>query len=121
MLDHIGITVKDYEKSKKFYQLSLAPLGYKLVADDEGCVGFGLDGNANFWIHNGAKKTSPIHIAFRGKSREEVDEFYKAAIKAGGMDNGPPGTWRKAYHPEYYRALIFDLDGNNIEVLCHDV
>ena len=57
------------------------------------------------------------HVAFRAKSREAVKAFHKAALKAGGKDNGKPGL-RKEYSPDYYAAFVFDLEGNNIEAVC---
>jgi predicted lactoylglutathione lyase len=60
----------------------------------------------------------PIHIAFRAESREEVDAFYKAALAAGGNDNGAPGP-RPQYHANYYGAFVLDPDGHNIEAVCH--
>ena len=54
----------------------------------------------------------------RGASRAEVDAFYRAAIAAGAKDNGPPGL-RPHYHANYYGAFVLDLDGNNIEAVCH--
>jgi len=39
-------------------------------------------------------------------------------LKAGGKDNGPPGI-REKYHPNYYGAFVIDLDGHNIEAVCH--
>ena len=53
-----------------------------------------------------------------GKSRALVDAFYKAALAAGGRDNGPPGI-RAHYHPDYYGAFVLDPDGHNVEVVCH--
>ena len=44
------------------------------------------------------------------KSRATVDAFYKAALAAGGRDNGPPGI-RAHYHPDYYGAFVLDPDG----------
>ena len=65
----------------------------------------------DFWISQGAAIKPPIHIAFRVSSREAVDAFYKAAIAAGGKDNGAPGL-RPHYHPNYYGAFVFDPDGH---------
>ena len=59
-----------------------------------------------------------LHIAFRAQSRTKVDEFYKAAIAAGGQCNGKPGL-REIYHPNYYGAFVIDPDGHNIEAVCH--
>ena len=59
-----------------------------------------------------------MHIAFVVESRAEVRAFYEAALRAGGRDNGVPGL-RPQYHPNYYGAFVFDLDGHNIEAVCH--
>jgi catechol 2,3-dioxygenase-like lactoylglutathione lyase family enzyme len=118
MLDHIGITVADYERSKAFFEQALAPLRYQLLMEIEGWAGFGVDGKPEFWIIN-ANPAAPIHIAFRCPNRKGVDEFYRAALAAGGRDNGAPGL-RPHYHQNYYGAFIYDPDGNNVEAVCHD-
>jgi catechol 2,3-dioxygenase-like lactoylglutathione lyase family enzyme len=61
----------------------------------------------------------PIHVAFRVPSRAAVDAFHRAAIAAGGRDNGAPGL-RPNYHPNYYGAYVLDPDGHNIEAVCHE-
>lgn len=119
MLDHIGIDVSDYEKSKAFYKKALAPLGYQLIMEIMSHAGFGVDGKPDFWISQGKATTPPVHVAFQSKNRATVGEFYDAAIKAGGKDNGPPGI-RAHYHPNYYGAFVLDPDGHNIETVCHD-
>ena len=65
-----------------------------------------------------APQLGPDHVAFRAQKRKEVDAFYKAAMAAGGRDNGPPGL-RPHYHENYYGAFVLDPDGHNIEVVCH--
>jgi len=70
-----------------------------------------------FWLHE-APAGPGRHYAFTARSRAEVDAFYAAAIAAGGRDNGGPGP-RPHYHPDYYAAFVYDLDGNNIEAVCH--
>jgi predicted lactoylglutathione lyase len=72
----------------------------------------------DFWIHQGPPQMPRIHIAFAADSHEQVDAFYRAAIAAGGRDNGPPGP-RPHYHPNYYGAFVLDPDGHNIEAVCH--
>jgi predicted lactoylglutathione lyase len=59
-----------------------------------------------------------VHIAISAKDRATVDAFYKAAISAGGRDNGRPGI-RAHYHSNYYGAFVLDPDGHNIEAVCH--
>jgi predicted lactoylglutathione lyase len=60
-----------------------------------------------------------VHVAFRVPTRKLVDQFYSAAISAGGRDNGAPGP-RPHYHADYYGAFVLDPDGHNIEAVCHD-
>lgn len=118
MIDHIGIDVRDLERSKAFYQATLAPLGYELIMEVQGWAGFGARGKPDFWIR-GARQTVPrIHVAFRSDKRATVREFYAAALKAGATDNGPPGV-RAMYHPNYFGAFVIDPDGHNIEAVCH--
>ena len=126
MIDHIGFPVSDYERAKRFYLKALAPLGYTLVMEvkqqdqpeDTPAAGFGADGKPDFWIGGEGGLNKPLHVAILASSRAAVDAFYRAAIAAGGRDNGAPGI-RAHYHPNYYGAFVFDLDGHNIEAVCH--
>jgi catechol 2,3-dioxygenase-like lactoylglutathione lyase family enzyme len=116
MIDHIGIPVSDVARSKQFFLTALAPLGYKVNRDLGEAVGMGVEGGRDFWIGKGQPGSS-LHIAFSASERGLVDAFYRAAIGAGGRDNGKPGI-RAQYHPNYYGAFVYDPDGNNIEVVC---
>jgi catechol 2,3-dioxygenase-like lactoylglutathione lyase family enzyme len=126
MLDHIGFSVSDYERSKAFYARALAPLGYVLVmevgADQtenrHRAAGFGAGGKPDFWIGAEGGIDRPLHVAVAAKDRATVDAFYRAAIAAGGKDNGAPGL-RPLYHANYYGAFVFDPDGHNVEAVCH--
>jgi catechol 2,3-dioxygenase-like lactoylglutathione lyase family enzyme len=124
MIDHIGFPVSDYARSKKFYERALAPLGYALVMEvqqdqqDHPAAGFGANGKPDFWIGGEGGLNCPIHIAITAKDRPSVDAFYRAALAAGGKDNGAPGL-RPQYHPDYYAAFVVDPDGHNVEAVCH--
>jgi catechol 2,3-dioxygenase-like lactoylglutathione lyase family enzyme len=118
MLDHLGLGVSDYATSKRFFERALAPLGYELVMEFGGAAaGLGAGGKPDFWISQ-AETIAPVHVAFASSDRATVDAFYKAALEAGGRDNGAPGL-RPEYHPDYYGAFVYDPDGNNIEAVCH--
>jgi catechol 2,3-dioxygenase-like lactoylglutathione lyase family enzyme len=118
MYDHISLKVKNYAKSRRFYEKALAPLGYKLRGEEDGSAGFGPDETTALWISEGSPASAGVHIAFRSPSRDAVHAFYTAAMEAGGRDNGAPGL-REHYAPTYYAAFVFDPDGNNIEAVCH--
>lgn len=121
MIDHVSIRVRDFAAAKAFYEAALAPLGLKPLAGEDGIYcGFGND-KPFFWIGIGegnGEPTQDAHIALSAASVEEVKGFYDAALAAGGRDNGAPGP-RQHYHPSYYGAFVFDLDGNNIEAVFH--
>lgn len=125
MIDHTGINVSNFEKSKDFYANALAPLGYQLLSESDASItgstsvaGFGVGGKPDFWIVQGEVHTPRIHVAFRVETREKVQAFYKAALEGDGRDNGAPGL-RTHYHPNYYGAYVLDPDGYNIEAVCH--
>ena len=89
------------------------------MIDHTGVAGFGVPPKPDFWLaQSETPNKPPIHIAFRADTRALVDAFYKAAMAAGGRDNGGPGP-RPHYHEKYYGAFVLDPDGNNIEACCH--
>jgi catechol 2,3-dioxygenase-like lactoylglutathione lyase family enzyme len=118
ILDHLGLAVSDYPQAKAFYTAALAPLGITLVTEVQGWAGFGKGGKPEFWFGPHAEPQKPMHLAFRAETREQVRQFYEAALQAGGKDNGPPGL-REIYHPNYYGAFVIGPDGHNIEAVCH--
>jgi catechol 2,3-dioxygenase-like lactoylglutathione lyase family enzyme len=118
IIDHIGVAVSDYERSKIFFCKALAPLGIAMLMEVNGRAGLGKSGKPEFWFGTHSPAQQPLHIAFLADNRGQVDAFYKAALAAGGSDNGPPGL-REVYHPNYYGAFVLDPDGHNIEAVCH--
>lgn len=126
MLDHVGFAVTDAERSRAFYEQALAPLGLTLImtvpAEENGsggtAHGFGTEANPFFWVGDNEKVGEGTHVAFRTKTRAEVDAFHAAALLAGGRDNGGPGL-RPNYGPHYYAAFVYDPDGMNLEAVCH--
>jgi catechol 2,3-dioxygenase-like lactoylglutathione lyase family enzyme len=126
MIDHVGFPVSDYERAKAFYLAALAPLGYVLIMEIGGehteskapAAGFGADGKPDFWIGGEGGLQGILHVALATKDRASVDAFHRAALAAGGKDNGAPGL-RPHYHPNYYGAFVLDPDGHNIEAVCH--
>ncbi|MBU3029596.1 VOC family protein [Paracoccus marinaquae] len=126
MIDHIGFAVSDLARARAFYEAALAPLGIAVLMEvteamtggNGAHIGFGRDGKPFFWIGNGKPASNSTHVAFAVPDQAGVDAFHKAALAAGGRDNGGPGL-RPEYHPDYYGAFVLDPDGNNIEAVCH--
>jgi catechol 2,3-dioxygenase-like lactoylglutathione lyase family enzyme len=118
VLDHVGLPVSDFERSKRFYEEDLSPLGYELLMEPSvSAAGFGRRGKPDFWIAQGDPGHA-VHVTFTADDRATADAFYEAAIAAGERDNGGPGL-RPQHHPSYYGALVFDPDSNIIEAVCH--
>jgi catechol 2,3-dioxygenase-like lactoylglutathione lyase family enzyme len=124
MIDHMGLPVTDFARSKEFYARALEPLGFRVVMEvslsddgEDGYAGFG-DERPHFWIGTGKPLVGRLHVAFEAKNRAAVRAFYEAAIAAGGKDNGSPGL-RPHYHENYYGAFVLDPDGHNIEAVNH--
>lgn len=112
MYDHVGLKVKQFAKSKVFYEKALAPLGYEMDRKSGDSFGFIQGGRHDFWVTKG-KVGTPTHLAFHAADKRAVDAFYRAALGAGGKDNGPPGI-REEYG---YAAFVLDPDGHNVEAV----
>jgi len=121
MFDHVKFGVRDFAASKAFYAKVLEPLGVVIVAEGVPTYGVELchpEGTVSLCLFETAEKPAHLHIAFAAQNRQQVDAFYRAALEAGGRDNGAPGL-RPNYHANYYAAFIIDPDGHNIEAVCH--
>ena len=117
LIDHLALRVRDVRRSRTFYERALEPFGVKVVESSQG-PGFAIEGGGDFWIGEGEPPAAPVHVAFAAADRATVDKFHRAAVEAGGRDNGAPGL-RPQYHAGYYAAFVIDPDGNNVEAVFH--
>ena len=117
MIDHISLNVSDAKASRAFYESALAPLGYRVLMEFEGMYGLGAQTGPDLWLVP-AESPTPVHLALTAESTQQVDDFHRAALAAGGADNGAPGE-RPHYHPGYYGAFVLDPDGHNLEAVFH--
>ena len=120
MIDHISVGVTDLERSARFYEATLAALGFSRLVTRPATVGFGKS-YPEFWINlrAGTAPVGPesgVHVCLRSKSAGEVDAFHAAALKAGGCSDGAPGL-RPHDRVRYYAAFVIDPDGNRIEAV----
>lgn len=121
MFDHVKFGVSDYAEGKNFFLKALVPLGVEAGSEGEPSYGIELCGrsDSSLCIYQAIEVPAPLHIAFVAETREQVDAFCRAALQAGGQDNGAPGL-RTNYHANYYAAFVIGPDGHNIEAVCHD-
>ena len=117
LLDHVSLPVSDLATATAFYSAALEPLGFGIIMEFPGAVGFGPPGRPQLWLHQGAPGAS-VHIALHAVGEAGVQAFHAASLAAGGTDNGQPGL-RPHYHPGYYAAYVHDPDGNNVEAVFH--
>jgi catechol 2,3-dioxygenase-like lactoylglutathione lyase family enzyme len=117
MIAHTTLPVSDYQKARTFYNAALAPLGYSNNMEYGEAAGFNDGKNTDFWISK-EESVVPTHVAFEASSRKQVEAFHKAALAAGGKDNGGPDY--RDYWPGYYAAFVLDPDRNNIEAVWYD-
>jgi catechol 2,3-dioxygenase-like lactoylglutathione lyase family enzyme len=127
ILDHINLSVSDYQRSRDFYAKALAPLGIVLLREFGPVAGFGRGGKPELWIgsrvmsfqtSDQVRLITPVHLSLKARGRAEVDAFHQAALAAGARDFGAPGV-RTQYHPNYYGAFALDPDGHNLEAVFH--
>jgi catechol 2,3-dioxygenase-like lactoylglutathione lyase family enzyme len=114
LIDHVVLGVSDLARSRSFCTEALAPLGISILLDRPGYIGFG-DSRPFFFLAS-RDPSIHVHVAFAVQDRGSCDAFHRAAIAAGGTDEGAPGV-RPIYHTHYYGAFV--LDGNSIEAVCH--
>ena len=113
LIDHVHLRVANVETSKRFYRAVFAALGLPdILVEVPGY--FHAD---ELFVDKAEGLASRVHLAFQAPDRATVDAFHRAAVAAGGHDNGSPGE--RAYHPGYYGAFVLDPDGNNIEAVFH--
>ena len=121
MFDHVKFGVSDFAASKAFFLKALEPLGVVVVSEGPPAYGVELSppgGKVSLCLCQTEEKPAHLHLAFTAVSRQQVDDFHRAALAAGARDNGPPGL-RPQYHANYYAAFVIGPDGHNIEAVCH--
>ena len=122
MFDHVKFGVSDYAASKAFFLKALEPLGVAVAAEGTPAYGVELvrpDTKSSLIICQTEEKPAHLHLAFTAENRRQVEAFHRAALEAGGKDNGAPGL-RPHYHANYYAAFVIGPDGHNVEVVCHE-
>ena len=112
MFDHVKFGVSDYAASKAFFLKALEPLGVSVVSEGPPTYGVELSakGKASLCLYQTGEKPAHLHLAFTAENRQQVEAFYRAAMEAGGRDNGAPGLCPD-YHANYYAAFVIGPDG----------
>lgn len=119
MFDHVVLGVSDYVASKAFFLAALEPMGIAVLSERPLGIEISTDGTSSLCLVQTDREPSPLHLAFVAESRQQVDAFHRAALAAGGTDNGAPGL-RPSYGGRYYAAFVIGPDGHNVEAVFHE-
>lgn len=119
MIDHLGINVADIAASARFYDAVLGTLGHRRLMDFGVAIGYGAE-QPQFWIStfDGVGANREVHLAFSAPDVQHVRAFYEVALAHGASSLHEPRLWPE-YHPGYFGAFVRDLEGNNVEAVCH--
>lgn len=116
-IDHISIRVKDYEKSKAFYQRLFDFLGFEISDEYPNTIGW-TNGRTRYWIAPAeGRKTYKIgdvglhHYAFELRNRKDVDAL-QAFLEEAGVRIVDPAD---EYYEDYYAVFFLDPDGIKLE------
>jgi catechol 2,3-dioxygenase-like lactoylglutathione lyase family enzyme len=120
-IDHLVLSVSDFERSKAFYGKLLGFLGFKLKHSYPEMAGWS-NGKTLFWIaqadERGRKRKYRKgdigfhHYAFELSSRRDVDELGAFLVEHKMTIVDPPGEY---YEPSYYAVYFTDPDGMKLE------
>lgn len=126
-IDHLNFGVSDLQASAEFYRGALAPLGITEImrvppgAEQLAMIAFGwAHVKPFFWIVDapGSQVGPHTHLAFSAPDRATVDAFHDAALAAGATELRSPGI-QPEYHATYYGSFVRDLNGIDLEAVCH--
>jgi catechol 2,3-dioxygenase-like lactoylglutathione lyase family enzyme len=123
VLDHISLGVTDLERSRRFYDAALRPVGIVRTVDfgngsDYGTMPGSLGVEFTITAEATVMPSRGMHVCFRAPDRHAVRAFYAAALSEGGKHDGEPGLYTE-YHTDYFAAFVLDPDGHRVEVVCH--
>ena len=121
MIDHLSLGVRSLERARTFYDALLEPLGHGLSRATGALLAYGKGGREEslylYPIRRGRVAGLGAHIAFGAPSRASVDKAYAAAMREGAVSERAAGP-HPDLAPDYYGAVLFDPDGNKLEVVA---
>jgi catechol 2,3-dioxygenase-like lactoylglutathione lyase family enzyme len=121
MFTHVTVGSNDLGKARSFYDSVLGPLGYQRLKDlgDNGSI-WGQSAPEFFVLKPANGKPATFAnggtVSFLAPNRGAVAAFHKAALAAGGVDEGAVGP--RGWAPNAYAGYARDLDGNKIAAYC---
>lgn len=137
IIDHLQITVKNFETAVEFYDQLMPILGFDLGHKSSGKVEahefevveymhpnltIGINSPREQFKNEDVHRRKPgalHHLAFKAESIVEIDELYLQIKEIGATIVNPPQYYPQ--HGEKYYALFFkDLDGIKLEIVFEE-
>jgi catechol 2,3-dioxygenase-like lactoylglutathione lyase family enzyme len=104
------------QRARRSSSKALEPIGMAVVSEGPLGIELSADGESSLCLFPTDEKPAHLHLAFVAENRQQVEAFHRAALEAGGKDNGAPGL-RPNYSGKYFAAFVIGPDGHNIEVV----
>jgi catechol 2,3-dioxygenase-like lactoylglutathione lyase family enzyme len=129
-VDHITLTVKDFQKSKDFYtQLFVDYLGGEVVLDFEDVFGIRFENGFMFEIstEKAEFKNSQFnryqvglhHFALELENKESIDDIYQKLLELKVKILDEPAFYPE-YDDGYYAVFWEDLNSFKMEFMCYE-
>jgi catechol 2,3-dioxygenase-like lactoylglutathione lyase family enzyme len=135
VVDHIQITVRNLVVAAQFYDKLMPLLGFgkrtsaiipehefEVVEYSHPRLAFAITSPRQAFQDDQIHRRRPgslHHLAFRAKSREEVDKLYREIEAIGAVIVSPPREYPEYVPPGYYALFFKDLEGIKYEIVCH--
>jgi catechol 2,3-dioxygenase-like lactoylglutathione lyase family enzyme len=115
VIHHVGVEVTDLERSGRFYDALLGPLGWRRQVEENGRIGWGIVRPVFFASSTGPALSGGSHVCFAANAIPAVKAAWAGGLDAGGVDDGAPGP-RPGYGAGHYAAYLRDPDGHRVEI-----
>jgi catechol 2,3-dioxygenase-like lactoylglutathione lyase family enzyme len=128
LLDHLGLNVPDLAAAKTYYDALMPFVGFEpffLTIDTFGYQPVGGKPGTHIFFYQAPQPSEYIrkdvglqHVAFRARTRSQVDEAHAASVTLGSETLFAPKLFPE-YHENYYASFWFDPHGFLLEIVCH--
>ena len=119
MIAFVTLGSSDLDRSGRFYDAVLDPLGITRIVTTDEFIVWGNDNGPSLSLNipydgNPATAGNGTMVALEVSTTDIVDAAHAAALSNGGTDEGAPGPRGRTGYYGYFR----DPDGNKFTVTC---
>jgi glyoxylase I family protein len=123
-IEHIDLTVNEVARSRAFYDNVLGELGFRKYEDENYLhwanahmtIAIRAAWDANQGAEFDRYRVGLHHLAFRARSRGDVDQFHRFLVRERITVLDTPAEY-PPYGLEYYAVFFADPDGMKLELV----